>query len=121
MASVPVAVEPENLVLLECRVRQGSAATRGGMTSTVGFPTLQEWTALTLRPVRRMSETGTWGSSYYHRLPRVGSGTYESLGLPHAVDDLAGHLGSTYVIGSTSQCLLDVLYFVHPRLIHRFV
>jgi hypothetical protein len=80
-----------------------------------------EWTALSLRPVRRMCEAAIWGAATTHRLPRVGSGIYESLGLPHAVNDLAGHLGSTYVIGSISQCLLDVLYFVHTRLIHRFV
>jgi len=34
------------------------------------------------------------------------------LGLLHVVKDLAGYLGGTYVIGSISQCLLDVLYFL---------
>jgi hypothetical protein len=43
------------------------------------------------------------------------------LGLLHVAKDPAGYLGGTYVIGSISQGLLAVLYFVPPRLIHRFV
>jgi hypothetical protein len=41
-------------------------------------------------------------------------------GLPHAVYDLAGYLGGTYVIGPIRQRLLDVLYFFPSRLIRRF-
>jgi len=43
------------------------------------------------------------------------------LGLLHVVKDLAGYLGGTYMIGPVRQRLLDVLYFVPSRLIHRVV
>jgi hypothetical protein len=51
----------------------------------------------------------------------LGMTGFRRSGLTHVVNDLAGYLGGTYVIGSIRQCLLDVLYFVQPRLIHRLV
>jgi hypothetical protein len=51
----------------------------------------------------------------------LGMTGFRRSGLPHVVNDLASYFGGTYVIGPISQCLLDFLYFVHARLIHRLV